>query len=235
MMTENRQGRQILRKFVQRITQTPKVAFDWVTIPAGVFLRGSDTSKDLLAVGSETPQCQIYLSTYQIVRMPVTNAQYKVFVDATGHQTPEHWPAGEQDGPPSVAVRNRTTLELRIRPGSDRAQREAVLYAWYRRQLRAQIPPLLAKWQPILGVDVADWRIKKMKTRWGSCTIEARAHLAQPRTRQKAARLPRIHPRPRNGPPAGASSQRTLPGAHGALPAQLADGAGCPESSAVGA
>jgi type I restriction-modification system DNA methylase subunit len=35
----------------------------------------------------------------------------------------------------------------------------------------------------------------------------------------KAAGLPRIHPRPRNGPPAGASSQRTLPGAHGALPA----------------
>jgi predicted metal-dependent hydrolase len=79
----------------------------------------------------------------------------------------------EHDGPPSVAVRNRTTLELRVRPDSDREQREAVLYAWYRRQLRAQIPPLLAKWQPILGVDVADWRIKKMKTRWGSCTIEA--------------------------------------------------------------
>ena len=65
--------------------------FDWVTIPAGAFVRGSDTSKDLLAVDNETPQRQIYLSTYQIMRMPVTNAEYKVFVDATDHRPPHHW------------------------------------------------------------------------------------------------------------------------------------------------
>ncbi len=80
----------------------------------------------------------------------------------------------EHDGAPSVSVRNRTTLDLRVRPGSDRAQREAVLQAWYRRQLRDRIAPLLAQWQPVVGVDVAEWRIKKMKTRWGSCNIEAR-------------------------------------------------------------
>ncbi len=103
-MTENRKWWQILRKFVQRITQTPKIALDWVTIPAGAFVRGSDRSKDLLAAGNETPQRQIYLSTYQIARMPVTNAQYKVFVDATGHRTPEHWhgkemPSGKANHP----------------------------------------------------------------------------------------------------------------------------------------
>ena len=65
--------------------------FDWVTIPTGAFVRGSDTSKDLLAVDNETPQRQIYLSTYQIMRMPVTNAEYKVFVDATDHRPPHHW------------------------------------------------------------------------------------------------------------------------------------------------
>ncbi len=103
-MTENQQGRQILQQFFQRSTQTPKVAFDWVTIPAGGFVRGSDRSKDLLAAGNETPQRQIYLSTYQIARMPVTNAQYNVFVDATGHRTPEHWhgkeiPSGKANHP----------------------------------------------------------------------------------------------------------------------------------------
>lgn len=80
----------------------------------------------------------------------------------------------EHDGPPSVTVRNRTILDLRVRPGSDRDQREAVLHAWYRRQLRDRIAPLLAQWQPVVGVEVAEWRIKKMKTRWGSCNIAAR-------------------------------------------------------------
>jgi len=36
------------------------------------------------------------------------------------------------------------------------------------------IPPLIEKWQAVLGVTVAEWGIKKMKTRWGSCNIEAR-------------------------------------------------------------
>ena len=52
--------------------------------------------------------------------------------------------------------------------------REAVLYRWYRRELRDQLPALLAKWEPRVGVTVADMRIRKMKTLWGSCNIEAR-------------------------------------------------------------
>ncbi|MBX3000992.1 MAG: formylglycine-generating enzyme family protein [Caldilineaceae bacterium] len=75
--------------------QVSKIAFDWVTIPAGEFLRGSDKSKDSSASDSETPQRRIYLSEYQIARVPVTNAQYKAFIDATDHRKPEHWEGGE--------------------------------------------------------------------------------------------------------------------------------------------
>lgn len=78
------------------------------------------------------------------------------------------------DAPPQVVVRNKATLDLFVRPGSDTAQRERVLLAWYRRQLKAAIPLLIAKWEPIIGVQVADWGVKRMKTKWGSCTIEAR-------------------------------------------------------------
>jgi predicted metal-dependent hydrolase len=78
------------------------------------------------------------------------------------------------DAPPQVVVRNKTTLDLFVRPDSDTAQRERVLLAWYRQQLKAAIPPLISKWEPIIGVDVADWGVKRMKTKWGSCTIEAR-------------------------------------------------------------
>ena len=80
----------------------------------------------------------------------------------------------ERDAPPTVKQRNNTTLELGVRPNSDREAREAVLHRWYRRHLRNQLPPLVAKWGPKLGVTVGDVRIKKMKTLWGSCNVEAK-------------------------------------------------------------
>lgn len=80
----------------------------------------------------------------------------------------------EYDAPPKVVLRNKNTLELTIRPGSDQAKREQVLLACYRSELKTAIMPLIAKWENTIGVDVADWGVKRMKTRWGSCNIEAR-------------------------------------------------------------
>lgn len=37
-----------------------------------------------------------------------------------------------------------------------------------RKQLRARIQRLLDKWQPILGIYVDDWNVRKMKKYWGS-------------------------------------------------------------------
>lgn len=76
----------------------------------------------------------------------------------------------EHDAPPRVSVRGIASLDLFVRPGADAGQREVILLRWYREQLKALIPPLLAKWQPILGVQVAGWGVKKMKTKWGSCS-----------------------------------------------------------------
>ncbi len=80
----------------------------------------------------------------------------------------------EQDCPAKVWLPNNTKIILSVRPGSDRDTREAVLYRWYRQNLRAQLPPLLEKWEVKLGVSVNEVRIKKMKTLWGSCNIEAK-------------------------------------------------------------
>ncbi|AQT70084.1 hypothetical protein STSP2_03286 [Anaerohalosphaera lusitana] len=79
----------------------------------------------------------------------------------------------EHDGPAEVALPNNTTMELRIRPGTSRERRQEVLNAWYRDRLKEQVPALLEKWQGKVGVVVRDWRIRKMKTRWGSCNAEA--------------------------------------------------------------
>lgn len=73
----------------------------------------------------------------------------------------------------SVRLVSPTTMELRVPTGADRDDRYAVLLRWYRQELRTLIPPLLAKWEPRVGKSVAEVRIKRMKTRWGSCNAEA--------------------------------------------------------------
>jgi len=67
--------------------------FDWVTIPAGSFLMGSDKRVDKQAYGDETPQHTVYLPEYRIARVPVTVAQFAAFGKATRHKT-----AAEEQG-----------------------------------------------------------------------------------------------------------------------------------------
>ncbi|MEQ1629895.1 MAG: SprT family zinc-dependent metalloprotease [Gallionella sp.] len=78
-----------------------------------------------------------------------------------------------QAGAPRVVIRNKSTLDLYVREGSERAQRETVLMEWYRHHLKALVPDLIAKWELVISVKVADWRVKQMKTKWGTCNIEA--------------------------------------------------------------
>lgn len=78
------------------------------------------------------------------------------------------------DAPPQVIVRNKTALDLFVREGSDTATREHVLQEWYRRQLKDAIPPLIAKWEPRLDVQITEWRVKRMKTKWGTCNSQAK-------------------------------------------------------------
>jgi predicted metal-dependent hydrolase len=80
----------------------------------------------------------------------------------------------EQDAPARVALRGIANLDLFVRPGTSAEQREAILLRWHREKLKALIPPLLDKWQPILGVQAAAWGVKKMKTKWGSCNPASR-------------------------------------------------------------
>jgi formylglycine-generating enzyme required for sulfatase activity len=83
-----------------RTKKDTPIAFDWVTIPAGEFLMGSDRIDKsffehlISGKNNETPQHRVYLPEYRIARVPVTNVQYKLFVDATGHSAPEHWENG---------------------------------------------------------------------------------------------------------------------------------------------
>lgn len=80
----------------------------------------------------------------------------------------------ERRGKHEVKILNASRVQLFVNPGTSRDNRAQVLAEWYRQQLRDIIPQLLNKWQPIIGENVTDWRIKKMRTKWGSCNITKR-------------------------------------------------------------
>jgi formylglycine-generating enzyme required for sulfatase activity len=59
---------------------------EWIEVPAGEFWMGSGKGFDW-----ERPPHRVYLKRFQIGRVPVTNAQYRFFVEATDHAPPSHW------------------------------------------------------------------------------------------------------------------------------------------------
>lgn len=63
-------------------------------------------------------------------------------------------------------------LLLYVAPETAAEKRRELLDDWYRQQLRAAIPDIIAKWEPILDVTISRWTIRRMKTKWGSCNRE---------------------------------------------------------------
>jgi hypothetical protein len=75
----------------------------------------------------------------------------------------------EENQAPSVELKHNQMI-LAVRPGAVMEKREAVFMSWYRDQVRDTVTPLIAKWEPLLDVKVSHTIIRRMRTRWGSCT-----------------------------------------------------------------
>ncbi len=74
---------------------------------------------------------------------------------------------------PTVSLGDGRLL-LRVPAGAGREKRQAVLDHWYRQQLALALPPVLAVWQDRMGVRVERIFVRRMRTRWGSCTPRTR-------------------------------------------------------------
>lgn len=75
----------------------------------------------------------------------------------------------ETEGGSKIEIRNKKFLDLYVAKRSSKLQKEKILEEWYRAQLKKLIPEMVAKWGKIMGVRVNDWRVKQMKTKWGTC------------------------------------------------------------------
>ena len=86
------------------IELAPGVTMEFVRVPAGVFLMGSDPIKDKHARLEEQPQHTVSLDEYLIGKYPVTNRQYLAFMQSTKRKPPVHWvsnkmPIGKESHP----------------------------------------------------------------------------------------------------------------------------------------
>jgi len=82
----------------------------------------------------------------------------------------------ESDEPSSVQLR-QGKLVLQIRPGTDAEKRRELVEAWYREQIKEAVPTLIAQWESRMSVKVARFRVRRMRTRWGSCNPSRRSIL----------------------------------------------------------
>ncbi|MBC8420253.1 MAG: M48 family metallopeptidase [Desulfobacterales bacterium] len=79
----------------------------------------------------------------------------------------------ERDAAPKVILKH-SAIELFVRPETDAVKRKSILDEWYRRKLKETLPLLIEKWEKKINVQVNEFGIKKMKTKWGTCNIKAK-------------------------------------------------------------
>ena len=79
----------------------------------------------------------------------------------------------EEEAKPSIRLSHRAIM-LTVRPGSSAAKRAMVIHEWHKCLLHDAAQELIVRWEPKLGVDVAGYFLRRMKTKWGSCNHRAR-------------------------------------------------------------
>ena len=73
-----------------------------------------------------------------------------------------------------VVLEEDQTLRLYLPEQATPTDEDRLLERWQRRELQRLLPDLIARWESRLGVEVAEWRIRQMRTRWGTCNTVAR-------------------------------------------------------------
>lgn len=75
----------------------------------------------------------------------------------------------------AVVRMGHRAIALTVRPGSGETVREGVMHTWHKALLHDTVPPLIAKWEATLRINVERYHLQRMKTKWGSCNHRARS------------------------------------------------------------
>ena len=93
--------------------------------------------------------------------VPFLDEQYRLRIETT-------------TGRALVYLQATNPIVMKLPPDAGPAVKQQLLDEWYRHQLKLRVPVLLDRWQQRIGVSVTSWRIRKMRSRWGSCNVTAR-------------------------------------------------------------
>lgn len=72
-----------------------------------------------------------------------------------------------------IFVENQQSLLLRAPKNSTIEQHRYLLEEFYRQELKAAVPDLMEHYVGVVGKSPTEWRIRNMKTRWGTCNTKA--------------------------------------------------------------
>jgi len=72
---------------------------------------------------------------------------------------------------PRVLMDAEGKITVYLKPGATKNSVPGVLDAWYRIELKKRVEELIREWEPVMGVQVKSFQLKRMKTRWGTCNV----------------------------------------------------------------
>ncbi|MDR0797496.1 MAG: M48 family metallopeptidase [Nitrososphaerota archaeon] len=76
------------------------------------------------------------------------------------------------DTKPRIEVKKKNYIDMYITPQMSTEKRTRLMESFYRAELKRQIPALVNYWSKTTGLTVNEVKIKKMKTKWGTCNPE---------------------------------------------------------------
>ncbi len=76
----------------------------------------------------------------------------------------------EYDASPKVQIKH-DAIEMYVRPKTSLKKRQEILDGWYRQNLKEIVAAIIAQYEKKMSVVVSDFGVKKMRTRWGTCSI----------------------------------------------------------------
>ena len=74
----------------------------------------------------------------------------------------------------SEVIKNPGRIVLKVPDGTDEKKRESILTEWYRTELKRNLEIVSKKCEQNTGIKADEYRVKNMKTKWGTCNIENR-------------------------------------------------------------
>jgi len=75
---------------------------------------------------------------------------------------------------PKIEIKRNKFLDLYISKDAGYKLKEKAFEEFYRLELKKQMIPLIKKWETKIGITVKELKIRKMKTKWGTCNPKAK-------------------------------------------------------------